>query len=71
MPTKLKTASSVRYWSVLFQVKSTESGDSADTFNLKFFTRDLSQLPGGMYSLPPPARRETKTVKQKVEKCEV
>ena len=68
-PTKLKTASSVRYWSVLFQVKSTESGDSTDTFNLKFFTRNFSQFPNVGFSLPPAAARSKNIGKNIALRC--
>ena len=75
MPTKLKTASSLRYWPVLFQVKRTESGDNTDTFNLKLFPRSPSlspsQVPGLRFPLPPAARRGKKTGKNKLEKCKV
>ena len=73
LPTKLKTASRVRYWSVLFQVKRTESGDNRDTFNLKFLPRSLSlsQFPGVMFSLPPAARRDRNIGKNKLKRYEV
>ena len=77
MPTKLKIASnsSFRYWPVLFQVKRTESGDKTDTFNLKLFPRSPSlspsQVPGLRFPLPPVARRDKKTGKNKLEKFEV
>ena len=60
---------------MLFQVKRTESGESTDTFNLKFFTRNLSlsQFPGLKFSLPiaPVARRGKKIGKRKLLRCEV
>ena len=68
MPTKLKTASRVGYWSVSFQVKRTELGDTTVTFNLKLSPRSPSlfpsQFPGLMFPLPPAARRDKKTGKK-------
>ena len=60
---------------MLFQVKRTESGESTETFNLKFFPGNLSlsQFPGLMFSLPtPPVARRGKNIgKSKLLRCEV
>ena len=57
---------------MLSQAKRTESEDSTDTFNLKFFPRSLSlsQFPGVMFSLPPAARRDRNIGKNKLERGE-
>ena len=54
---------------MLFQVKSTESGDSTDTFNLKFFTRNFSQFPNVGFSLPPAAARSKNIGKNIALRC--